>query len=394
MEEEAGPSGLVSSKDLRIEDFLNDIFDSLPTPRHASAVELARLWKEEVQKKIATQSVVLSHRTLPLVQIMLDQKVKSVLDQTFVKVKGSEPDMKTMVNNYSICFNQWIDSLDYVSFKAANTQLLGNLTAQDVWTLTFFAFCTNHRTKNDNLLQLGLVGCSTSGKSTLFESILMEGAHLTTNEGGVGRFHVGSKPVLLFHDIAIKTLVKGKDVEKIKTIARTEPTVAKVHSKTEPLPPLFIFYSSNERLMTHEFNSDQSNPMFRWRNYGTQAIDHVGEKRVKKASVHLVAIQNRFIEAFVRSRPPLDPQHLPQCGGFQRIHGVLGLFRRVLNILGKYEGKDFHSPFLYLYALKALCKHSKTYVEVMDDKNIQNDILIQVFKLVHSDQIDDIIKDM
>ena len=396
MEEEggAGPSRLISFKDMRIEDFLNHVFDSLSTPRHASAEELARLWKEQVQAKIASESIVLSHRTLPLVQIMLDQKVKSVLDQTFVKVKGYEPDMKEMVNSYSICFNQWIDSYDHVSFKAVNTQLLGNLTAQEAWILTFFAFCTNHRTKNDNLLQLGLVGCSTSGKSTLFESILMEGAHLTTNESGVGRFHVGSKPVLLFHDIAIKTLVKGNDVEKIKTIARTEPTIAKVHSKTEPLPPLFIFYSSNERLMTHEFHSDQSKPMFRWRNYGTEAIDRVGEKRVKKPSVHLAAIQNRFIEAFVRSRPPLDPQHLPQFGGFQRIHGVLGLFPRVLAILGKYEAKDFHSPFLYLYALKALCKYSKTYSEVMDDKNIKSEILIRVFKLVNEHQIDDIIKDV
>ena len=385
------PTPLVSHRDEVVEGFLNQVFDSLSVPLHTSATELARIWKEEVQEKISHQSIVLSHRTSPLVQIMLEQKVKQVLDSTFVKVQCHEQDFKTMVENYSKCFNTWVESDSCVSFKAYNKTLLGNLTAKDAWILTFFAFCTNQRTKGDNLLQLGLTGCSTSGKSTLFESILMEGAHITTNETGVGRYTVGSKPVLLFHDIAIHTLVGGKDVEKIKTIARTETTVAKVHSTTITLPPLFLFYSSNERLLTHEFQPDKSKPLLNWRHYGSQALK-TGQKRVSQE--HLTAVQNRFIEVYVRERPKLEVQYLPTSGGFQRMHGVLGLFEKVMSILDKYESKDFHSPYLYLYALKAMCRYSSLYCITMDQKEVKTRLFNLVCKLVKPELVDDITKDL
>ena len=382
---------LVSHRDEVIEDFLNEIFDSLSVPLHTSAAELSRIWKEQVQEKISHQSIVLSHRTSPLVQIMLEQKVKQVFDSTFVKVQCDEQDFKTMIENYSKCFNTWVDSDSCVSFKAYNKTLVGNLSTKDAWILTFFAFCTNQRTKGDNLLQLGLTGCSTSGKSTLFESILMEGAHVTTNETGVGRYTVGSKPVLLFHDIPIQTLVSGKDVEKIKTIARTETTVAKVHSTTITLPPLFLFYSSNERLLTHEFMPDKSRPLLNWRHYGSQAMKP-GQKRVSQE--HLTAVQNLFIEVYVRDRPSLDTKYLPTSGGFQRMHGVLGLFERILSILDKYDAKDFHSPYLYLYALKAMCRYSSLYDITMQQPEIKTRILNLVFKLVKPELVDDITKDL
>ena len=385
------PTPLVSHRDEVVEGFLNQVFDSLSVPLHTSATELARIWKDEVQEKISHQSIVLSHRTSPLVQIMLEQRVKQVLDSTFVKVQCGEQDFKTMVENYSKCFSKWVDSESCVSFKACNKTLLGNLPAKDAWILTFFAFCTNQRTKGDNLLQLGLSGCSTSGKSTLFESILMEGAHVTTSESGVGRYTVGSKPVLLFHDIPVHTLVSGKDVEKIKTIARTETTVAKVHSSTITLPPLFLFYSSNERLLTHEFMPDKSRPLLNWRHYGSQALK-TGQKRVSQE--HLTAVQNRFIEVFVRERPQLDVDCLPTSGGFQRMHGVLGLFERVMSILDKYEAKDFHSPYLYLYALKAMCRYSSLYSITMDQPEIKTRLFNLVFKLVKPELVDDITKDM
>ena len=384
-------AALVSHRDEVVEEFLNQVFDSLPTPLFTPAAELSKIWKEQVQEKISNQSIVLSHRTQPLVELMLEQKVKQVFDSTFVKVEQRHEDFKKMAQNYSICFNAWVDNESCVSFRAYNKTLLGNLTAKDAWILTFFAMCTSQRTRGDNLLQLGLSGCSTSGKSTLFESILMEGAHLTTSESGVGRFTVGSKPVLLFHDIPINTLVRGKDVEKIKTIARTEPTEAKIHSRTTPLPPLFLFYSSNERLMTHEFLPDKSKAMLNWRFYGSQALKP-GSKRV--SNEHLTAVQNRFIEAYVRERPKLDSKCLPSSGGFQRLHGVLGLFERILSTLEKYEQKDFHSPYLYLYALKAMCRYANHFSVIMEQPEMKTRIVNQVFKLVKPEQVDEIMKDL
>ena len=56
------------------------------------------------------------------------------------------------------------------------------------------------------------------------------------------RFDVGSKNAILLHDIEIGKLF-GADFEKIKSIARAETTVAKIHSSTMTLPPLHLLYT-------------------------------------------------------------------------------------------------------------------------------------------------------
>lgn len=356
---------LVSAREFVTESFLKEIIDTLPEPPNSSAVELAKTWKDEAKKRITGLSVTLSHRVQPIVQLMLEQKLADSMDKSFLTIEMSEPCLKTMALQYQQCFNTWVDADAHVSFKATNTLLLGNIAVKDMYILTFFSFLTCKRTKNDNILQLGLVGCSTSGKSTLFEACLMEGSHVTTNESGVGRFQVGNKPVLMFHDISIRTLVLSKDAEKIKTIARTEPTVTKIHSTVYTLPPLFLFYSSNERLMTHKFTSDVV-PMQRSSYYSRLFPSQVNEVGFKRASDEsLQAVQNRFIEAFVRAPPPLDKKDLPQYGGFQRLHAICGLFPRVLSIMQHYQPRDFHSPVLAQYILNGLCKNNVKYATIM-----------------------------
>lgn len=358
-------SKLVTHKDLVTENFLREVIDSLPQRNDLSATELSRLWKDEARKRITQFSVTLSHKLSPLVQIMLDQKLSAALENTFVEVDTNQPSLNEMVKRYRKCFDVWIDDASSVSFRATNTRLLGKLDIKDVYILTFFTFCTCRRTRNDNILQLGLVGCSTSGKSTLFEACLMEGSHVTTNEQGVGRFQVGNKPVLMFHDIEIRTLAMSKDTEKIKTIARTEPTVTKIHSSTYTLQPLFLFYSSNERLMTHKFTESLPSQAFQWRHYQSQVNDSsIGNKK-RATDENLAAIQNRFIEAFVRKPPKLDVNDLPTSGGFQRIHGILGMFPRIIALMKKYQPQDFFSPVLRQYVMHGLCSNFATYASVM-----------------------------
>lgn len=356
-----GEGDLISAKELITESFLKEVIDSLPEPPNASAVELARAWKDEAKKKIGEMSVTLAHRVQPLVQLMLEQKLASCMDKSFLTVHVPEPALEEMTNKYKRCFNTWIDATHHVSFKATNTKLLGSVAVKDMYILTYYVFLTCKRTKDDNILQLGMVGCSTAGKSTLFEACLMEGSHVTTNEAGVGRFQVGNKPLLMFHDISIRTLVCSKDTEKIKTIARTEPTVVKVHSNVLTLQPVFVFYSSNERLMSHKFETSIEKSHFS-RMYGSQ-VNEVGKKRVSDECI--AAVQNRFIEAFVRSPPPLDKQDLPTSGGFTRIHAVLGLFRRVVAIMKLYEPNQFHSPVLVQYILHGLCANHARHAAVM-----------------------------
>lgn len=353
---------LITARELVTESFLKEIIESLPEPPNSSAVELARAWKDEAKKRIGAMSVTLSHRVQPIVQLMLEQKLAKSMDKSFHTIQTLEPSLVDMVNKYKRCFNTWIDASQCVSFKATNVRLLGSVNTKDIYILTFFSFLTCKRTKNDNILQLGMVGCSTAGKSTLFEACLMEGSHVTTNETGVGRFQVGNKPVLMFHDISIRTLAASKDTEKIKTIARTEPTVTKVHSTVYTLQPLFLFYSSNERLMTHKFDGPVEKPHF-FRIYGSQ-VNEAGSKRVSEDS--LAAIQNRFIEAFVRSPPPLCKEDLPTSGGFQRVHAILGLFKRVVAILRRYQPSDFYSPVLVQYVLHGLCANNTKHTQIME----------------------------
>jgi len=383
---------LVTPKELIVEEYLQEIFESLPRPDHVSGVELARIWKEEIRERISNESVTLSHKTSPLVQIMLEQKIKAIIDESFAKVAPQVQDVKAMTNNYTSCFNEWIDCESHVSFQTPNTSLLGKVSMKDAWILTFFAFCTCQRTKNDNILMLGLVGCSTSGKSTLFESILMEGSHVTTNERGVGRFTTDNKPVLLFHDIDIRTLVVGPDVEKIKAIARTETAIAKIHSGTLTISSMFVFYSSNERLMNHQFQINSSNPkaLFRIAKYHSQ-VNKSNKKKV--CEEHLKAVQNRFIECFVKERPKINTEKLPKFGGFQRIHGIFGMFERIIAILKQYNSDDFNSPYLYLYALKGMCLYAEKYNKAMEC-DIKPIILEQVFRLVSPHLIESVTKDL
>lgn len=377
-EEMAGPSDatqycqsvlskLVTQKDVLTEAFLKEVLESLPQRDDLSATELYRLWKDEARKRITKFSVTLSHKLSPLVQIMLDQKLAANMETTFVEVDTHQPSLKDMVWRYERCFNTWIDDAACVSFKATNTRLLGQVEVKDIYILTFFAFCTCRRARDDNILQLGLVGASTSGKSTLFESCLAEGSHVTTNEQGVGRFQVGNKPVLLFHDVEIRTIALSKDTEKIKTIARTEPTVTKIHGSTYTLQPLFLFFSSNERLMTHKFVDGADNKPFQWRLYHSQVNELGGKKRA--TDENLKAVQNRFIECFVRKPPKLIVDDLPKSGGFLRIHGILGMYRRIIAIMEKYHPSDFHSPVLRQYVLHGLCSNYARFVSIMLIKN-------------------------
>jgi len=390
-DEDEEPGKLVSNKEKVIEEYLDGIFATLEKPDNVSGVQLARLWKQEVREKIYRDSKTLSFKSLPLVQHILDQKMDELFEKSYGTLEERKIDAKEMAEKYTLYFNQWIDCDSHVSFKTAKPKLLGGINIKDAWILTFFAFLTCKRNKDDNMLMLGLVGASSSGKTSLFESVLMEDAHVATSEYGVGRYSVGKKPLILFHDIDIRTLVYGKDVDKIKAIARTETCVAKVHSHTVTLGSLFLFYSSNERLMNHEFHVDTSaKTMMNVRNYPT-LVHQTGKKRIREED--LVAVQSRFIECFVRAVPPIDLNELARMAGFQRLHGIYGLYPRIIAILEKYKPQDFRTPYLCLYALKGMCVFANRYNQVMDT-NIKDKVAELVYKMASPDLVEKIMQDM
>lgn len=88
-----------------------------------------------------------------------------------------------------------------------------------------------------------------TGKSTIFEAPIQAVSHNLSNDNGVGRFTTNGKLILLLHDTNLDVLVKGKDVDKLKAITRSEPITAKVHSTTISIPPIHLIATSNRFLI-------------------------------------------------------------------------------------------------------------------------------------------------
>lgn len=398
---------LLKQKEIATEALIKDILDHLVIPEHASVNEMSRLLKEETKRKVTAMSATLAHKVAPLIELLSNQKIGQLMSQSFAQVEPLNVDALKMTENYRTCFNTFVNAEDAVSFRTANTILTGGVDVRDLYILTFFSMATCRRTKGDNILQLGLVGASTTGKSTLFESILLEGSHVTTNEAGCGRFQVGNKPVLLFHDVAIRDIACGKDSEKIKALARTEPAATKIHSTILNLPSLFIFYTSNERMMDHAFkltrplgpmqpaDKNQSvlvrspvtlkmsfkKPLLmapltrkiircandeKWELYESE-VNQPGKRSISAEMLN--AVQSRFIEAHVRKPPPINVECMPKYGNFVRMHGILGIYKRVIDILEHYNKPDFASPMLIKYVLSGLSNNFSSYASMFPQQS-------------------------
>jgi len=167
---------------------------------------------------------------------------------------------------------------------------------------------------------------------------------------------------VVFHDINIATLV-GADVERVKSLARSETTVVKVHSSTSTVSPMFVFYTSNERLFKHNIPARFSStglPQTLLSNVETS-----GRKRI--STDNLDAIQARFLEMLVHKTPHQDPSDLERCNTFERHHFILGTFDRALTLLEKYTANDFHSLHLPAYVLSGLSKNlNKLETDICD----------------------------
>ena len=173
-----------------------------------------------------------------------------------------------------------------------------------------------------------------------------------TGDAGVGRFNINAKSTILLHDCSINRLTIGRDVDKLKCIARGEPIQAKIHSSTTTIPPTFLFITSNQKAMDHRF----AKPPKSRRTFDTLAkSDLQPTKKCQKSDIE--AVQNQFIKVYVRERPTMPPNSLPKCGNFTRNHLVIGLFTQIIKILNKYEKNDFCSDYGYLYPISGLAKH-------------------------------------
>ena len=369
----------LSHRDQTLENVLKRLTDALPTFSNLSTSdELAQDWMKNVSNTIAQISPTLSHRLTPLLQHILTQKANAALAESYVNVPVPESDLATTCSAFRVAFNSWVDAEDCVSFVVKNTALLGALSPKDYFLLTLFSMATTRRSKGDNMLMLGCTGISSCGKSTFIESTLMEGSHVYTPDAGVGRFDIQSKVILFAHDVPVDTIVTGKDSDKFRTLCRSEPTVAKSFGSTVCIPSVWVCFTSNQRLLEHSFTVQEGTRLSR--AYPSQACAKPGAKRTKGELVS--AMQNRFCEMYIRKKPPVDVRLLPRQGTFQRQHLVIGLYRRIVDILSDKLPCDFYSNMMCMYTISGLCKHFKTFSRVYPEES--EDMFNRVECLVHN----------
>jgi hypothetical protein len=139
----------------------------------------------------------------------------------------------------------------------------------------------------------------------------------------------------------------------MKAIARAEPVATKTHGNVQTVPAVFLFITSNRKLLTHCFDKPERNSKLLFNR--VYKSDLKVTRNIHQADID--AVQNRFIEAFVRSRPQLPEDCLPNNENFSRLHVIVGLYNIVVEILLKWTVQDFKAPYMYLYPIGGLCKN-------------------------------------
>lgn len=191
---------LLNEKEMASETLVERVVEYIQTKLSPSLTADER--KETLLKKslsfVLDISPQLSIKTSPLIRSYVNRIFDSQMDNLFAEIVMPEMPLREKSLMYSRMFGNFIDSDKCVSFAATNKALLGKLSMRDLFFLTFYACVTSRRHRGDNLLQIGVCGRSSVGKSLLVENVLMQSAHqlLTTtssssSDGGCGRFAVG-----------------------------------------------------------------------------------------------------------------------------------------------------------------------------------------------------------
>jgi len=365
---------LLSSKDAYTDIFLSKIVSLLKLPVSATPDEIQIAWSNQMSDAISDISSILWHKLNPYVQILISKKMRQHIMGQMVTIELFEEPIEDLVNKYKICFDTWIDS-EKVLFSTVNRDLLGKLSMKDYFILQLFVLGTNTRKRGDYCLQLGIVGKSSVGKSTLFETPLSGISHFYVGDGGVGRFKTDGKTILFFHDIDIKVLVYSKDKDLIKTVTRTEVTYTKTHSSTGVIQPIHVIYTANNKL--NNYNTAGSNT-FKG-SFGCWNMSDVPHR--PRLAAHLNAVRMRFLECFCTDRPSIDKDWLPAGGVFSKEHLVLGIYDRVLEILYRIPPDSFYKEVQPYYVMAGLAKNANAY-ETVFQKPIKEHVVKLVEKFI------------
>jgi hypothetical protein len=298
---------LLSKKEKKEEKFVDEFMTSFEKNdfQPAASADLNQQEKlQQAQLKLADRSIILAHRFSPFLKQYVANKEQKLLNEKFAVIKSKKTSIEQMAENYRVCFNTWINAKDDVHFKASDR--VGNIDILHAFTLTFFSFLTNRRQPGDNMLQLVISGLNSCGKTMIFENPLLEVAHMVTTEKGVSRYNFDAKSTMLLHDVNLTNLVKSADCDRLKAIARGEPVPTKTRGSVQTVPSVFSIITSNQHLFTHTF------PII---GKSRKSFENVFKSDIgPTTNIHpsdIAAVQARYLEAFVRSRPKIEERFIP-----------------------------------------------------------------------------------
>lgn len=373
-------TSFLSRKDQALDALVRTLLETLPERSGDTPDDLKRLWQESMTGRLAEFSGILLHRLGPIISTIVQERLDKRLDSMVSEIKPLMESDSVMVAKYKRLTDAFFDGENFVNFNTGNKNFAGKISLRDLFILTYFIFTTCRRVRGDQLLCLGITGVSSCMKTLCFESPLSDSSHnFITDQTGCGRLTTGKKTVILLRDIHIQTLISSADAEKIRLLTRTEPVQAKIHSGTYAVPPNFVMYTSNTNLLPHTFPKPLTSGSLA-RFYVSKAVV-AGAKRTSDEI--LLATQCRFLEAYCRAPVKIEKDDLPVAGIFERKHAIYGLFPRVINILEKYESKDFYSPYMISYCLTGLCQRWSGVAEIYG-KEVALDFASRLEKLLET----------
>ena len=206
---------LLTEKEKKSEEFIRHFMTNFDENDFQASVKSADLSHQErlqqAQRKMAQSSVILAHKYQPLIREYVAAQEQQLLNDKFAVIKATPGKLEDMAEKYKKCFTAWVNAKDEVNIKVCDQKEIGNVNVIDAFTLVFFATITSRRQSGDQLPQLVVSGHTSCGKTMIFESPLLDVAHVLTTEKGVSRFNCDSKSTMLLHDINLDMLVKGGD---------------------------------------------------------------------------------------------------------------------------------------------------------------------------------------
>lgn len=206
---------LLSEKEKKSEEYLKHFminFDENEFKASANSADLSHQERlQQAHRKMAESSVILAHKYQPFIKEYVAAQEQQILENKFAIIKATPGKIEDMAERYRKCFTAWVNAKDDVHIKVRDKKDVGNIDIVDAFTLVFFSIITNRRQAGDQLHQLVVSGETSCGKTMIFESPLLDVAHILTTEKGVSRFNCDAKSTLLLHDINLDILVKGGD---------------------------------------------------------------------------------------------------------------------------------------------------------------------------------------